>query len=178
LARLGLEPGSADKLATYLDLMAHWSAHVNLTGARTAEQRVLVLVEPVLQGLPAMDGARDLLDLGSGNGSPGLVLAILCPPLRVRLLEPRLKRWAFLREAARTLGCARVEVLRERHDQHRGPAADRVSVRALSLPPADVAPLLRPGGKLLCWGPPWEALAGWEVESRAPGLQVARRCFT
>lgn len=178
LSRLGLEPGAQDQLAAYLDLVAHWSTRVNLTGARTAEQRVTVLVEPVLQALPALEGARDLVDLGSGNGSPGLVLAILRPSLRVRLLEPRAKRWAFLREAARVLGCASVEVLRERHDQHHGPAADRVSVRALRLALADVAPLLEPGGKLLSWGPAWQASAGWLVESQAPGFQVVRRCFT
>ncbi len=178
LSRLGLEPGCADKLATYLDLVAEWSPRVNLTGARTVEQRVTILVEPILQARPALAGARDLVDLGSGNGSPGLVLAILSPALRVRLLEPRTKRWAFLREAARVLGCASVEVLRERHDQYRGPAADRVSVRALRLEPADFAALLAPGGKLLSWGPAWEAQAGWLVESVTPGFQVVRRCFT
>lgn len=178
LSRLALEPASAEQLATYLDLVAHWSARVNLTGAKTAGQRVAVLVEPILQALPALAGARDLIDLGSGNGSPGLVLAILVPSLRVRLLEPRAKRWAFLREAARVLGCAGIDVLRERHDQHRGPAADRLSVRALRLAPVEVAPLLVPGGKLLCWGPAWEVAAGWQVESQAPGFQVVRRCFT
>lgn len=178
LSRLTLEPASAERVATYLDLVAQWSARVNLTGAKTASQRVAVLVEPILQALPALAGARDLIDLGSGNGSPGLVLAILCPSLRVRLLEPRAKRWAFLREAARVLGCAGMEVLRERHDQHRGPAADRISVRALRLAPREVAPLLVPGGKLLCWGPSWKATAGWHVESQAPGFQVVQRRFT
>ena len=178
LSRLGLEPGCADRLAAYLDLVAQWSSSVNLTGARTIEQRVTVLVEPVLQALPALAGARDLIDLGSGNGSPGLVLAILSPALRVRLLEPRTKRWAFLREAARALGCASVDVLRERHDQYRGPAADRVSVRALRLELADFAPLLLPGGRLLSWGPGWEATGGWRVESQAPGFRVVQRCFT
>jgi len=178
LSRLGLEPASREKLADYLDLVARWSTHVNLTGARTAEQRVAVLIEPVLPALAALDGARDLVDVGSGNGSPGLVLAVLAPSVRVRLLEPRAKRWAFLREAARVLGCAGVEVLRQRLEEHRGPPADRVSVRALRLALEDIAPLLAPGGKLLSWGPDVALTAGWWVESQAPGFRIVRRRFT
>ena len=45
-----------------------------------------------------------LIDVGSGNGSPGLVLALVRDDLEVTLLEPRARRWAFLREAARASG--------------------------------------------------------------------------
>ncbi len=178
LAHLGLEEARAEALATYLDLVERWSPRVNLTGARTPEERVAVLVAPVLPALPALAGGRELIDLGSGNGSPGLVLALLAPGLRVRLLEPRTRRWAFLREAARVTGAARVEVLRERHDQHRGPAVDRLSLRALRLPLAELESLLLPGGRLLSWGPAWEERPGWCVSLQSPGFQVLERRFT
>ena len=136
-AALGLEPAPArERLASYLDLLAAWGARVNLTGARTPGERVRVLVAPVLPAATLVVGR--LLDIGSGNGSPGLVLALLRPELPVTLLEPRARRWAFLREAARAGGRPDVEVLRARHDdirrprrRHRhapgaGPAAGRV----------------------------------------------------
>jgi 16S rRNA (guanine527-N7)-methyltransferase len=147
---------------------------VNLTGARTADERVALLVQPVLPALPLL-AAGPLLDVGSGNGSPGLVLALLSRDVPATLLEPRLKRWAFLREAARAAGRADLEVLRQRHDQYTGPPAATVTVRALKLTPADLAPLVRPGGRLLVFGPAPVAAPGWTNEpSPAPGLHVVR----
>jgi len=160
-----------EALATYLDLLAEWSARVNLTAARTAAERVRLLVEPVLPALPHLHGAS-LLDVGSGNGSPGLVLGLLRPDVRLTLLEPRQKRWAFLREAARRTGRA-ADVRRERHDQYTGAPADTVTRRAVGLGPASLAPLLAPGARILVWGPV-PAEAGWVAESVAPGLHVVR----
>jgi 16S rRNA (guanine(527)-N(7))-methyltransferase RsmG len=160
-------------LGAYLDLLAEWSARVNLTGARSAGERVRLLVAPVLPALPHLQGAS-LLDVGSGNGSPGLVLGLLRPDLELTLLEPRQKRWAFLREAARRAGRP-AAIRRERHDQYPGPPATTVSRRAVDLGPAALAHLVAPGGRLLVWGPRPAEDGGWRVETAAPGLHVARR---
>jgi 16S rRNA G527 N7-methylase RsmG len=93
-----------------------------------------------------------LLDVGSGNGSPGLVLALLRDDLEVTLLEPRTRRWAFLREAVRRCGGRRVLVLRGRHDTYAGTPARTVTVRALALPLSELAPLVEPGGQVLILG--------------------------
>jgi 16S rRNA (guanine527-N7)-methyltransferase len=93
-----------------------------------------------------------LLDVGSGNGSPGLVMALLRDDLEVTLLEPRARRWAFLREAVRRCGEGRVRVVRGRHDTYDGPAARTVTLRALALPRGQLAPLVAPGGQLLVLG--------------------------
>src|SRR6185503_3314996 len=168
LAALDVGP-AAEPLARYLDLLAAWSARVNLSGARTAAERVATLVAPVVP-VAALPESGRLIDVGSGNGSPGLVLALLRPDLRVTLLEPRLKRWAFLREAARAAGRPEVEVLRQRHDEYDGPAARTVTVRALALPPAALAALAEPGGRLLVFGPPPAAGGEWgEPQLAAPG---------
>jgi 16S rRNA (guanine527-N7)-methyltransferase len=117
-----------------------------------------------------------LVDVGSGNGSPGLVLALLRPDLAVTLLEPRLKRWVFLREAARACGRADIEVVRARHDQYAGLPALTVTVRALALTPADLAPLTAKGGRLVVFGPVPEASCGWRLEPPAwPGVSFLRR---
>jgi 16S rRNA (guanine527-N7)-methyltransferase len=111
---------------------------------------VAVLVAPVLPLLPFVEGP--LLDVGSGNGSPGLVLALLRPELSVTLLEPRAKRWAFLCEAARAAGRPDLRVLRLRHDAYSGPPAATVTLRALRLPAAQLVSLMRPEGQLLALG--------------------------
>jgi 16S rRNA (guanine527-N7)-methyltransferase len=151
---------------------------VNLTGARGPEERVATLVSPVL---PAEDlpHAGALLDIGSGAGSPGLVLALLRPELEVTLLEPRARRWAFLREAARRLGREDVRVLRRRHDAYTGPPARTVTLRGLRLPLRAVAGLVEPGGRVVVFGAAPEAGGPFAAEPadpwRPPDLHVFRR---
>jgi 16S rRNA (guanine527-N7)-methyltransferase len=147
---------------------------VNLTGARTPAERVAVLVAAVLPAAPLLGPGR-LIDVGSGNGSPGLVLAVLRPELPVVLLEPRRRRWAFLREASRAAGRPDVEVLRLRHDRYEGPAAATVTVRGLDLPLAALAPLVGEGGRALLFGAGRVAEAGWRAEAGGPGVQCFRR---
>jgi 16S rRNA (guanine527-N7)-methyltransferase len=156
-----------DPLERYLDLLAAWSARVNLTAADTPEQRVDVLVAPALRAATLL-GPGSLLDVGSGNGSPGLVLALLEPLRPATLLEPRARRWAFLREAARATGREDVQVLRQRHDAYPGPPAANVTLRGLRLPLAALEPLVAPGGRLLIFGPPPDPAGGWR--QLAPGV--------
>jgi 16S rRNA (guanine527-N7)-methyltransferase len=173
-ADLGVPPEAAARLARYLDLLEAWSARVNLTGARTRAERIDLLLRPAVAVAPQVRPGR-LLDIGSGNGSPGLVLAALCPQAAVTLLEPRQKRWAFLREAARAMALV-VDVRRERHDQFPGPPAQTVTVRALALPAGDLAALLLPGGRLLVLGSPPAPHHGLAPEPPpAPGVHSYHR---
>lgn len=153
LLALGLAPEAGAALARYLDLLAAWSTRVNLTAAGSAAERVALLVAAVAPAAPLPPPSAHLIDVGSGNGSPGLVLALLRPDLRVTLLEPRLKRWAFLREAARAAGRPELEVRRERHDQYRGAPAAVVTLRGLALPLSALRGLVSPGGCVLAFGP-------------------------
>jgi 16S rRNA G527 N7-methylase RsmG len=170
LAALGLPPRDVAALSRYLDLLAEWNPRVNLTGARTPAERVAVLVAPVAPLAPVLEPGR-LIDVGSGNGSPGLVLATLRPDLSAILLEPRQRRWAFLREAARAVGRTDVDVRRLRHDGYEGPPAQTVSLRALALPLRALAPLVAPGGRVLIWGSPPADDASFRAEP-APRADV------
>jgi 16S rRNA (guanine527-N7)-methyltransferase len=94
-----------------------------------------------------------LVDLGSGAGLPGVVLALLLPDVHVTLLEPMLRRAAFLRECVTELGLANAEVCRARAQDVAGKtAADAVTARAVA-PLSQLAELalglLRPGGVVL-----------------------------
>jgi 16S rRNA (guanine527-N7)-methyltransferase len=151
---------------------------VNLTAARTPEERVRLLVAAVLPALPLVRPGH-LLDVGSGNGSPGLVFALARDDVHATLLEPRAKRWAFLREATRAAGASsRIDVIRSRHDAYDGPPAVTVTIRALALPLPTLAPLVVPGGRLLVFGVAPEHGGPFVPEpgSASPsGLHVFRR---
>jgi 16S rRNA (guanine527-N7)-methyltransferase len=94
-----------------------------------------------------------LVDLGSGAGLPGIVLAICLPDCQVTLLEPMLRRAAFLSECVASLGLTNAQVRRARAEDAAGQlAADVVTARAVA--PLDrlaalAAGLLRPGGMVL-----------------------------
>jgi 16S rRNA (guanine527-N7)-methyltransferase len=168
LAALGIESRAIGPLAHYLDLVARFGARTNLTGARTASARTADLVAAVLGARPFVRGDH-LLDIGSGNGSPGLVLHLLERLPRTTLLEPRQRRWAFLREAARELGLAGVDVERTRHDAYHGPPATTITLRAVALAPADVCHLSAPAAHVLVWRPREPAPPGLHVLGGWPG---------
>lgn len=178
--RLGADREAA--LRRYLDLLAAWNARTNLTAARSAEERVALLVEEVAPAAALLDPGTRLIDVGSGNGSPGLVLALLRPDVAATLLEPRLKRWAFLKEAARASGRPDVDVRRERHDQYRGAPAAVVTLRGLALPLSALRRLLQKGGRIIAFGegPGLEAPFVHEARLALPRseAQVFRDCST
>ena len=145
-------PGPAlASLARYLDLVERWSQRINLTAARSPDQRVSTLIRSALAAEPQVE-PPSLLDIGSGAGSPGLVLALLRVELSVTLLEPRSRRWAFLREASRVLGRGDIRVEACRHDQWEGPAARTVTLRGLRLPAAEIARCCQAGGRVVVIG--------------------------
>ena len=94
-----------------------------------------------------------VVDLGSGAGLPGVVLAILLPGVKVTLLEPLARRVEFLEECVAALGLANVQVVRGRAEDFAGRIlADVVTSRAVA--PLDKLAglsvgLARPGGRVL-----------------------------
>jgi len=105
----------AQSLADYLSLLARWNRRMNLTALPTdppsdaAIDRLVV--EPVIGAALVSQEDRTLIDVGSGAGSPAIPLKIMCPWLRVEMIEVRARKAAFLRAAVRELllaGC-RVE---------------------------------------------------------------------
>jgi 16S rRNA (guanine527-N7)-methyltransferase len=94
-----------------------------------------------------------VVDVGSGAGLPGIVLALLLPGARVTLVESLARRVSFLEECVADLGLANVDVVRGRAEELAGQlAADVVTARAVA--PLDKLAglclgLLRPGGRVL-----------------------------
>lgn len=124
-----------------------WTTAVNLVSRASVEHlwdRHIADSAQVFRVCPP--DARCWLDLGSGGGFPGLVVAILArqlqPDLRVTLVESDQRKAAFLRQTAQKLGLD-VEVLARRIESLPPQAADVVSARALA-PLVDLLKLSAP----------------------------------
>ena len=117
-------------------------------------------------------GPCSLVDLGSGAGLPGIVLALLLPDSEVILLEPALRRATFLEECVAELALSNARVVRARAEQMAGElAADVVTARAVA--PLDrlaalAVGLLKPGGVLL-------AVKGAKASAEVRDAQAALR---
>lgn len=142
LADLGLNPPRA-ALELYVEELYRWNQSIRLLGPRDRPGIRLQVVDALLP-FAYLPARFPLVDIGSGAGLPGIALALLHPHAEIVCLEPRLKRFAFLRHICRTLRLNHVEVIGERTERALGerPAlahwAGTVTARAV----ADVASLL------------------------------------
>lgn len=128
---LDLRPAQADALLRYLALLQRWNGTYNLTAVRDPAQMLvhhivdcLAVVPHVIHSLGAKDGAR-VLDVGSGAGLPGLVIAVMCPTVQVVCVDTVGKKAAFVRQAGLELGV-------------RNLAAEHARVEVLATPPFDL----------------------------------------
>ena len=145
---------SLAKAQRYVELLATDGVTRGLIGPRETARlwdRHLMNCALVAELVPEQG---ELVDIGSGAGLPGIVLAMLRPRLHVVLLEPLLRRSAFLEECVSALDLPNATVLRARAEEK---AASRISAdvaTARAVAPLDrlvgwAAGLLRPGGQLL-----------------------------
>lgn len=128
-------PATLDALLAHYRELRRWAARVSLIGPGSVSQVVERHYAESLAGAELIAGRR-LLDLGSGAGFPGLILAAARPALEVTLVERRQRKAVFLRAAARSMGL-RAEVvegdLRTSLPQAQRQAVDSVTLRAVRL---------------------------------------------
>jgi 16S rRNA (guanine527-N7)-methyltransferase len=115
--RLDVSPAQQDKLMDYLALMFKWNAVYNLTSLRDPMQMVTHHLLDSLAAVPAFAGARNVLDVGSGGGLPGIVLAIVRPDMKVSMIDTVHKKTAFLTQVKAELGLGNVTVYTARVEQ-------------------------------------------------------------
>ena len=124
---VGLSEAQLHKLQAYGDLILKWNKVYNLTALRTPEQVLTHHLLDSLSVLPALvrqcPDATRLLDVGSGAGLPGAVLAIVRPGLSVSCVDAVAKKAAFIRQVSAELNLpqlngrhARVETMSGRFD--------------------------------------------------------------
>lgn len=162
----------ADRLVVYAELLERWSDRHNLVRFSSRNELVERHLLDALAGAELMTGARTLLDIGSGAGLPAIPLLCACPGLSGTLLEPRRKRWTFLRLVVRELGLgATVEAQRYQDLEPESGPWDRITARALGDHDALLEAMrsrLTAAGAVVLWvtQPEVERLenrAGWRV---------------
>jgi 16S rRNA (guanine527-N7)-methyltransferase len=145
LAPFGLAPSPAlaEAIRQYMELLLRWNQKISLTSI-TDPQEILQrhFAESMFAAcaVPIVHGR--LVDIGSGAGFPGLALKLVAPELAVALIEPSMKKSAFLAEVVRSLGLKDVKIISKRIEELSGlvGVADFVTCRAV-----------RPDKRLLAW---------------------------
>jgi 16S rRNA (guanine527-N7)-methyltransferase len=152
-AAAGIFGDALPQAEKYAELLAGAGVERGLIGPAEADriwERHVLNCAAIAHLLPAR---CSLVDVGSGGGLPGVVLAILMPKARVTLLEPLARRVDFLTETVAELGLTNAEVVRSRAEDLAGQvSADVVTARAVA--PLDklaglTLGLLRPGGRVV-----------------------------
>lgn len=167
----------APALATYLELLARWNKRINLTAysldSPSDDAIDRLIVEPVAMARFVRPDDRVTIDVGSGGGSPALPFRLAAPSLRQVLVESRVRKAAFLREAVRQLGMEGVRVENCRLEEMSGDkgSAHIVTMRAVRSDAAllrAVQALMVPGGRFF-WLTTEKvrqgAVGGFEVEA-------------
>ncbi|MEM6638276.1 MAG: 16S rRNA (guanine(527)-N(7))-methyltransferase RsmG [Pseudomonadota bacterium] len=187
---VALDDRAVQRLLCYLNVLLRWNRAFNLTAIRQPSR---IITEHLLDAISIaghVHGER-IIDVGTGAGLPGLILAALAPERPTVLLDANGKKIRFLREAVRTLDLARVTVHHGRSEDYRPDTAfDTVVCRAFAPLPRliDVAAHLRSDNGILLAQKglyPEDEVAAlddrWRVEHAAvhvPGLAKTRHVLT
>ena len=147
------------QFSVYHEMLLDWNTRMNLTALTAPED---VAVKHIIDSLTAydaalFDGARTLIDVGTGAGLPGIPLAVYAPHLTVTLLDALNKRVRFLTEVTAAMGLQNVRCIHARAEEaartaeHRA-AYDIAVSRAVARLPVLLEytlPFVRVGGTLL-----------------------------
>lgn len=161
-AGVDLSIETLDGLEVYFSELGKWNRKINLTaldvtadGSDDAVDRLLI--EPLLAARVVPATAKRVLDAGSGGGSPAIPLKLARADVALTMVEVKVRKSVFLRQAARilkltdtTVENSRFEELLARPDLHE--SFDTVTVRAVKIDRSTLLGLqafLRPGGLLL-----------------------------
>jgi 16S rRNA (guanine527-N7)-methyltransferase len=181
--RLGctLSQGQAEQLIAYLSLLAKWNRVYNLTAVRDPAEMLtqhlldsLSIVPPLQRHLskrPAGSLAR-VLDVGSGGGLPGVVLAVVMPQLDVTCVDTVIKKVSFIRQVALELNLPNLHAVHARVEAMAAAPFDVVVSRAF----ASLADFVTLTHQHLAPDAVWLAMKGKrpddEIAALPPGLDV------
>lgn len=167
---LTLPESAIDRLLAYLDLLARWNRVYNLTAIRQPADMLtqhlldsLAVVRPLHEAIG--DGQARVLDVGSGGGLPGIVLAITLPQLIVSCVDAAEKKARFIQQAAFELGLVNLNAHHARVESLPG-QYELITARAF----ASLADFVRLTEPRLVAGGRWLAMKGKLPEDEMAAL--------
>ena len=136
--KLDLLPSQVDALLAYMALIQKWNKVYNLTALRSSDEMLthhlldsLSVVLPLRAQLEAMGLTQGkLLDVGSGGGLPGVVLAIVMPQWRITCVDTVAKKAAFVQQVSASLALPNLRGLHARVESLRADAGEGFDVVA------------------------------------------------
>lgn len=107
------------KLLSYLDMVLERNRHINLTAVRDRDEALVKHLSDSLRitDLPEYRDASTVIDVGTGAGFPGALLAIVSPEKKFVLLDSTLKRLRIIDEFAGTLGLGNLRTVHARAEE-------------------------------------------------------------
>ena len=110
---------TANRLLSYLDMVLKRNEHINLTAVRDRDEAIVkhVLDSLAICDLPEYKAAKTIIDVGTGAGFPGALLAIVSPEKEFILLDSTLKRLRVIDEFAETLNVSNLKTVHARAEE-------------------------------------------------------------
>ncbi len=179
LAALGLDLDETQqaRLLDYLQLIGKWNKVYNLTALRTPQEMFshhlmdsLAVIAPLRRH--AAGRPLRILDVGSGAGLPGVVIAICCPEFEVDCVDTVAKKAAFIQQAAASLGLVNLRGVHDRVERLAGPY-DLICSRAF----ASLADFVNWSEQALAGEGVWMAMKGKRPDDEAAELPAGVAVF-
>lgn len=114
-----IETEAAKRVSSYLDMVLERNEHINLTAVRDRDEALVkhVVDSLAIIDLPEYKEAKTIIDVGTGAGFPGALLAIACPEKEFVLLDSTLKRLKVIDEFSEALGISNITTLHARAEE-------------------------------------------------------------
>jgi len=174
IAEMGLSVSAEQQaqLLNYLALLQKWNKVYNLTAIREPSEMVTLHLLDSLSVLPYLQGKR-LLDVGSGGGLPGIVLAICLPDLAVTTIDAVQKKAIFMRQAKGELGLDNLTVVHGRVEELKAEPYEMIISRAFS----DLDLFMALTQHLLADDGRWFAMKGVSPEEALADMGAASKVY-
>jgi 16S rRNA (guanine527-N7)-methyltransferase len=129
-------------LESFIEYLLKWNKTHKLTNYKTKDE-ILRQIEDSLYPLDKIKNAKTAIDVGTGAGFPGLILAMKMPNTKWYLVEPLKKRYSFLNYVKLALNLDNVTVIPQRLENSNAPKADLVTSRAV-MPTKEILKIIKP----------------------------------
>jgi 16S rRNA (guanine527-N7)-methyltransferase len=180
---VGLDAEAASRIGRFLDLLTTWNRRLRLTGERDRSTLIRKHVADAMACVPWLPRSGSFLDVGTGAGFPGVILACIRPDSPAVLLDSRQRPTSFLNEVIRTLPLthARVVTMRAEEAAFDPTLAGRQSlVTSRATRMDDVFRLARPliadGGRVISMQTPRTDRSTAETCARRHGYEAVELC--